>query len=282
MVPILAAILTACSDSPTRPNELVPDTAHGTGLLLPWSELEGRIVYATPQQIILVDAVRREVRVIRAVLADEIPRELDLSPTRNEVAIETLVDRGPARTSVTHLETGAITRVISNATCPRYLRDGRLSYMLGDSVLIEGTFVARVQPSASACLAWSADGSFFIIPTGSTVQRVTLQTRTSQSIMTGNGVWIDPDISPDGRKLAIGLAGSVVQPNLIAVSNVDGTELREIASGVGAFGFKWSPNALRMLAITTASAPAGMYLYRVSDGTSQRLTAGAVYAAAWR
>lgn len=268
----------ACDDETSGPGD---GDEFGTGLLLPWSQLSGRIVYATPVQLMLIDAVNRDVQLVRQVLSDEVVVELDMSPTRAEVAVGGLVDRGSPRIAISRLSDGAIVRVVDRALCPRYLRDGRLSYMRGDSVLVEGSRVAVVA-SATACPAWSVDGTYFVIPVGMAVHRVTANDGGAQPIIESAPAgksWFDLDTSPAGQTLALVAAGST-SPNEVYLADAAGKNLRRVALGTGLFGATWAPNGQQMVAVSTTSGAAGLFVIGAT-GMVEKLAEAPVYAATW-
>lgn len=283
---LVAVLLSGCGDDdPLRPTEngLPADTAHGAGMLLSWGELTGRIVFATPSRIVLVDAIRREVRTVRNVLPNEVVVELDVAAARGEIAVGALVDNGPPQITVTKLADGSITRLIPHSSCPQFLSDGRLTWVAGDSVLIEGSFVARGAAAMPSCPAWSPDGSFFVEVAEQQVRKV-MVVNGARSILVGETFrtgWLDPDVSPDGRKVALVKAEFPGSRLGIFEVNTDGTGMREISADPRFIDLSYSPDAAQLATVFHASPRPGVYLVDIVAGSLHQLTTEGTYAVAW-
>jgi hypothetical protein len=160
----IAVAAAGCDSDAGDPGGGLPaDTVHGAGLLLPWSELSGRITYATATELRHADAVRRIVRVIRPIGATESVVDIDAAPGGTELAMVSLIDRGGSRITILNISDGVGTRFIDGGVCPRFLHDGRISYLRGDTVFVEGNRLLALEPAVWSCPSWSSDGSYFII-----------------------------------------------------------------------------------------------------------------------
>jgi hypothetical protein len=284
---LLAVIAFACNDAAAPPNGLPPDSALGDGLLLPWSELSGRITYATATELRHVDAVRRTVRVIRPIAATESVVDLDAAPNGNELAMLSLIDGGGSRVTILNVSDGTGTRFIDRGLCPRFLNDGRISYLRGDSLYVEGARLLTLTPSVWSCPTWSGDGSFFIIAlregaTSSRLYRVTTAAHTATPITeaAADGAWFDPVLLPLTGRTGFVLA-TASPNNQLFVSNHDGSGRTKLADAGRLFGLDWAPDGSQLLGISTTGASTGLFLIRVSDGVLRKLTLAPVFAATW-
>ena len=284
---LLVVIAVGCNDAAAPPDGLPADSAHGDGLLLPWSELSGRITYATATELRHVDAVRRTTRVIRTIAATESVVDLDASPNGNELAMLSLIDGGGSRVTILNVSDGIGTRFIDRGLCPRFLNDGRISYLRGDSIYVEGARVMTLAPSVWSCPTWSADGSYFIIAlrdgaASSRLYRVNVAAQTATPITeaAAGGAWFEPVLlAASGR---VGFVLATDEPNnQVFVSNSDGAGRLKVADAGRVFGLDWAPNGSQLLGISTTGSSAGLFLVRVSDGAVRKLAAAPVFSATW-
>lgn len=290
LILIVVIFAAACESGSTGPDpNLPPDTARGEGLLLPWSEITGRITYASPSQLILVDGVRREVRTIRDAASSELFVDLASASQNSEVAVVSLLPDGSHRTTVIGLD-GVVKRTVERAYCGRWLPDGRLSHMRGDTLFIEGAVMTVLNPQPWSCPSWSADGSYLLISLRDTVRRSQVyRIRVANTIpeaipLTAIGgprtSWDDPAIAPGGQMFAV--AYSSDDPiNEVLIANTGGGIIRKIGEGTRLYGLSWAPDGTQVLALSTVSSAGGLFLIRVSDGVIRRLVSHPVYAAAW-
>ena len=287
---LLIAFVTACDDAATDPDpDLAPDTAHGPGLLLPWSEVTGRITYATPTQLKVIDGVRREVRDLRNAASDELFVDLASSPDDGEVAVVSLLNDGTNRISVLDAA-GAEKRRIDNATCARWLPDGRLSWLRADTLFIEAVVAAVLDPQPWSCPTWSRDGTFALVSLADTVRRsqvyrITLQNPQPQMLtMTAIGgprtSWDDPAIAPGGNTFAV-IYASDDPVTEIMLANIGGGIIRKIGEGTRLYGLSWAPDGSTLLAVSTVSSAGGLFTIRLADGAVRKLVAHPVFAASW-
>jgi hypothetical protein len=285
---LIALVAVGCDNDPGDPaNGLPADTARGAGLLLPWSELSGRITYATATELRHVDAARRMVRVIRPIGATESVVDIDASPTGTELAMLSLIDGGGSRITILNISDGVGTRFIDRGLCPRFLPDGRISYLRGDTVYVEGVRLLTLEPAVWSCPTWSADAGYFIIAlregaSSSRLYRVNTITRSAAPITEAaiDGAWFDPVLLPGSARVAFIHSGAA-PINQVFVSNADGGSREKIADTDLLFGLDWAPNGTQLLGISTAGAERGLFLVRVSDGAVRRLALPPVYAATW-
>lgn len=287
---IIAIFAAACESESSGPGpDLPPDTARGAGLLLPWSELTGRITYASPAQLILIDGVRREVRTIRDAASNELFVDLASSTQNSEAAVVSLLRDGSHRTTVIGLD-GVVKRTVERAYCARWLRDGRLSYLRGDTLYVETAVMAVLNPRPWSCPSWSADGSYLVISLRDTVRRSQVyRIRTANTVpevvaLTAVGgpltSWDDPSVSPGGQTFAVAYSSDDAI-NEVLLANTGGGIIRKLAEGTRLYGFSWAPNGSQVLALSTVSSAGGLFLIRVSDGGIRKLVSHPVYAAAW-
>ena len=276
---LLAVVCSACDDA-MRP---IQDAS----LLLPWSEISARIVYATPNELNVIDARRREVRTVRGVIDNEL--YVDLASAPLQIAAGVLRTDGSTRIRVMDFN-GSESRVIDRATCGRWLPDGRLSYLRGDTLMVETTRLLVLTPSPRSCPAWSADGSFFIIALADTTRlsrmyRVNVANPAPQAlelIAIGGPrtSFNDPAVAPGSQVFALIYASDDPLTEIL-FANTAGGIIRKVAEGTRLYGLSWSPDGTQMLAVSTVSTAGGLFLIRVSDGAVRKLVEHPVYAASW-
>ncbi len=284
--------LAACGDAPTAPNDLPPDTAHGPGLLLAWSELSGRISYAVSDSVFLIDVVRRQVRGLYRSRADETIVDLAASPDGSLLAVTALVTTGGDRTTIIRASSGEAVQGLERTTCPRWLSDGRLSYTRGDTLFVAGAALTTF--AFWTCPTWAPDESYFIAArrepvvdkyAGSSVYRVSTnglaQTQLLPRATDGYGAaWFDPAVAPNGSAFAVVYANDGPD-NRIFLANADGSNAHVIASWPRIYGLWWSPDGSQLLGVSTINLGAGLVILRVADGEIRRLIDRPVYAATW-
>jgi hypothetical protein len=290
---MLALALCACSDA-TGPNTGLPaDTAHGPGLLRSWSELSGKIAYATNDQVVLIDAVHRQVKLLYRPLADETVVDVATSQDGGRVGIASILTSGGMRTSIIDANTGALLFARTNESCPRWLRDGRLSTVTGAAVHLETALAVQLPRPLQSCPTWSIDGTWLAAAITTTdaksteIARADLSTGAIRTLIPqpAAGAWYDPAISPNGQSIALVQAGTSENTD-IYLANSDGSNLRRIASAFRLFGLSWSPDGTMLLGVSTASSngsydKAGLFIVDAKNGTVRKLANHPVYAAAW-
>src|SRR3569833_3201105 len=192
VVALICLMLAACSEGNDLVTEQPADTVRAAGLLLPWSQLTGRIVYATPSAIVLVDTHTRTVKSLYNVLADETPNDVAISPDGKRVAYSALLTSGATRLTIIDALTGTALSGNQNQSCPRWLKDGRFSYSLGNAVFLETARAGNLPQQPVSCQTWSQDGSWYAeAALGSTAQsdaiyRVDLGNTAPRELVTSN------------------------------------------------------------------------------------------------
>lgn len=286
MLGLLVLFFSGCRDSAT---DLPPADSFGEGLLLPWAELTGRIAYATPASLIIIDAEARSVAPLRSVPASEFYIDVSASRGANRVAVTILRNDGGTDVGVFSLADGSAVRRVENANCPRYLADGRLSFLRGDSLFIESAHVLTLRPSVWSCHSWLPDGGSLVVALTDTVRRSRVYRATLadqhiepvELVAIGGPLvaWHDPAVSPNGQIFAVVYASTDPITEILLANTAGGIQ-RKLAEGTQLYGLSWSPAGTQLLGISTVSSAGGLFVIGASGG-ARKLVGHPVYGAAF-
>lgn len=286
---LAVALLAGACDDGSGPFEPLPaDTAHGNNLLLPWSDVKGRIAYVTSNTLVLVDGVERKTKTLATPASNETWIDVALSSDAKTASVTSLLTDGTYRTTFFNTETGNITGAAQRATCWRWFNDNRPVNVLGDTIVYNGAHFTVVT-GMTACPAWDTNGRFLIVPRVvngvSSLWRVEFPSAVTTKLIDApvGRQFFDPAVSATNT-IAVIVAGGTAA-NDVWLLNTDGTNPRPVASWPGLFGLSWNHDGDKLAGVSTLSTNnflyAGLLIVKVSDGSVQKLVAPPVYAAWW-
>lgn len=182
---------------------------------------------------------------------------------------------------IASIETGERRRLLRHATCARYVPTGHIVYMRAGSMMavpfdanrrmVTGSAVPVVdrvmtQPTGAGHFAFAETGSLIYL-TGE-ARRVQQQLVKIDADGGVHGVPVpqqaieEPRLSPDGRKLAIGIRAAT---NDIWVYDFARSTLTRVTFDADNFAAVWTPDAARLTFSSNRAGPCQIY-WRPADG----------------
>ncbi len=182
---------------------------------------------------------------------------------------------------IVSLETGVRRRLLRHATCARYVPSGHIVYMRAGSMMavpfdadrgmLTGSAVPVVdrvmtQPTGAGHFAFSETGCLiYLTGEAQQVQRQLVRIDASggvQTVPVPQQAIEEPRLSPDGRKLAIGIRAAT---NDIWVYDFGRSTLTRVTFDADNFAAVWTPDAARLTFSSNRAGPCQIY-WRIADG----------------
>lgn len=296
MVLICLAVLTGCGESVVHGEDDALDRIRDE--VIPWEVLQGRLVVTTPSgsEVLLLHAPERNVQTVASGLTGA--SAFALSPDGRRLAFAHFDLNSGTGTDLRELPVGSAAVICPPRRCgeplvvtegfewgPAWSDDGALAYVAnrgGDG----GVYLdeVRIHPEElySAGLVrpdWAPDGTVIAAlfrAGGRGLYRLEPESGNAVALIEDIGQITptagDWTVSPDGTRLAFTRYGFTNGEETIWVSDIDGENARQLASGARPI---WSPDGTR-LAFATRDESAGgvrtpVLLVDVEGGTPIRI-----------
>lgn len=278
------------------------DKADSEPLLVPWSQLTGRIAYVRgSREIMVIDSTRRVVERVYLAEADADVRDVTWHPN-GALVTATLFHLGPGFAAFWSLasidvRTGAKTDLYPTMSDPVFADwspDGRIAFKSGGppafgGLYIDGELVPTdvVIPVALSAPSWSPDGSTLAVIQDNTsgwhgygdLRLLDVASGTATSL--GPSGCAHPRYSPDGTLIAFTRVSEATSTDRLWLASVPGGVETHLsgADSIMPTHPDWSPDGSRL--VVHSEAQPNLYLVDATTGAPVQLTAKGGHLPAW-
>jgi Tol biopolymer transport system component len=257
------------------------DTSDPEPLLVPWSQLSGRIAYVRGyNEIIVIDSARREVRLVHRTPPGELVQALAWHPSGNFLTVTVDGDEGWSLASI-DVRTGSKTNLYTEfhwAAFAAWSPDGRIAFTSGgETLFIDGVLVPHASMAFLSSPSWSPDGATLALIANDSARLGSgdlnlVDVATGTATPLGPKNCFEPIYSPDGTRIAFTSWSPDQQLRIATVP--DGIESHLSGADVIIPSHPaWSPDGSRLVVQSDLeSAHPALHLVDPGTGNTVRLT----------